>query len=81
MAHHIATVESLFDSKTWVFYEGTQAELAIMRAWVEHQFPSDQIEIGTQDITSLVDFGIRDLYRQGFAFVRRNDAMRFKLSW
>lgn len=79
--HHVSTVDSAWDDKTWVFYEGTQVDHARMRAWVEAQFASDQIEIGTQDIVNMVDFGSCDQYRQGFAFINRNDAMRFKLSW
>lgn len=81
MIAHVATVVSPVDSMTWVFYDGTQSELATLRAWVEARFASQSIHIGTQDVISLIDFGTKDHYRQGFAFVHRKDAMRFRLSW
>lgn len=78
MARHVKTIEQHDDkNRTWVFYDVSIAELMEMVRWVSKNFGKN-VEIGDMTQVSLLD---KEAYRQAFIFSKRDDAMRFKLSW
>lgn len=76
---HLKTIPHR-DHTTWVFYQGTQAELKEVHDWCVEQF-GDRVSTGCQDVAFLVNFGTMDQYRQPFIFVDVRDVVKCKLSW